>query len=214
MLIVRYITFEKIEIVIAIITADIINSRKITSEKWLETLQSILDKYGKNPLNWEIYRGDSFQLEIPVVKALEAAFRIKSTIKQFKLLDVRMAIGIGEVNYRSDNIMTSNGSAFIHSGECFGNLEKRTLGIKTPWEKFNHKMNVMLQLACLTADKWSVISSKTVAYHLVHPLVSQRKAALAFKKSQGRVSESLQRAGFKEIKQLIDYYAEEIQTLC
>ncbi len=199
---------------IAIITADIINSRKITSEKWLEGLQSILNKYGKNPLNWEIYRGDSFQLEIPLVKALEAAFRIKSTIKQFKLLDVRMAIGIGEVNYRSDNITTSNGSAFIRSGECFEDLEKRTLAIKTPWKNFNRTMNVMIQLACLTADTWSIISSKTIAYQLAHPLDSQKKTAIAIKKSQASVSESLQRAGFKEIKQLIDYYAEEIQALC
>jgi len=110
---------------IAVITGDIINSRKGKVETWLNLLKSTLEKYGKQPQDWEIYRGDSFQLSVPVEKALLAGLHIKSTIKQTKTYDVRIAIGIGEVKYKSQKITESNGSAYINSGECFESLKKQ-----------------------------------------------------------------------------------------
>jgi hypothetical protein len=41
---------------------------------------------------------------------------LKATIKQHKALDVRMAIGIGTIDYTSNKVTESNGSAFINSG--------------------------------------------------------------------------------------------------
>ena len=49
---------------IAIITGDIVNSRKLTSKIWIDGLKKLLNTFGKNPIEWEIYRGDEFQLEI------------------------------------------------------------------------------------------------------------------------------------------------------
>ena len=54
---------------VAIITGDIIDSRKVKPETWLPALKMALSTYGKEPKHWEIYRGDSFQLEIPSEKA-------------------------------------------------------------------------------------------------------------------------------------------------
>ena len=113
-----------------IITGDIINSKKSDPKQWLNALKTILNSYGKSPLTWEIYRGDSFQLEVNPNLALEACILIKATIKQFENIDVRLAIGIGEKEYHSESITESNGSAFVNSGECFENLKKTTLAIK------------------------------------------------------------------------------------
>ena len=56
----------------SIITGDIINSRAIANPKhWMEPLKKVLSVYGNNPKAWEIYRGDSFQVEVRV-KAKEA----------------------------------------------------------------------------------------------------------------------------------------------
>ena len=103
----------------SIITGDIINSKGSSPKAWLPELKTILSHYGSNPVQWEIYRGDSFQLEVTPDKALEACILIKATIKQFKNLDVRLAIGIGNKTFDSEKITESNGTAFVNSGECF-----------------------------------------------------------------------------------------------
>ena len=58
---------------IVILTADIINSRKVVSKKWMDDLKTLFQPFGKSPNDWEIYRGDEFQMEI---KNPEDAFLI------------------------------------------------------------------------------------------------------------------------------------------
>ena len=60
----------------AVLTGDIINSRKSKTPDWLSSLKETLNKFGQEPKHWEIYRGDSFQLEIDPAKALDAAIFI------------------------------------------------------------------------------------------------------------------------------------------
>ena len=81
---------------ISVLTGDIINSRKLPSDVWMNGLKKILNTIGPNPSRWEIYRGDEFQLEIDnPAEALQIAIQIKAYLKTLRL-DARMAIGIGE----------------------------------------------------------------------------------------------------------------------
>ena len=198
----------------SIITGDIINSKESAPAAWLKALKNVLSYYGSNPAVWEIYRGDSFQLEVSPEQALEACIMIKSTIKQFKTIDVRLAIGIGDKTYHSEHITESNGSAFVNSGECFESLKKTTLAIKTPFEAFDIQMNIMLDLALLTINYWSSISAKLVKTALEHPDLNQNQLADYLEKTQGNISQGLKRAGFDEISKLLDYYKTQIKTLC
>ena len=43
----------------AIITGDIVNSRSVDAKKWLLKLKKVLNLFGNEPKDWEIYRGDS-----------------------------------------------------------------------------------------------------------------------------------------------------------
>jgi predicted XRE-type DNA-binding protein len=142
---------------IAVITGDIINSRKGEVEKWIYSLKEVLNYYGKEPKDWEIFRGDSFQLSIAPEKAMLAAIHIKSVIKQTKLQDVRMAIGIGEEKYSSSKITESNGSAYIRSGECFESLKKQTLAIMIKTSIENSEKN-QKSLAKLLKKSQSTVS--------------------------------------------------------
>src|SRR5690554_7794951 len=89
---------------IAVITGDIINSRSVDPLQWMVQLKEVLSSVGTEPKDWEIYRGDSFQLKVQPDQALYVALLLKATIKHFKDLDVRMAIGIGEVDYEGAKI--------------------------------------------------------------------------------------------------------------
>ncbi len=198
----------------SIITGDIINSQKNTPNNWLNPLKTILNTFGSTPLTWEIYRGDSFQIEIKPTQALLACFLIKATIKQFDNIDVRLAIGIGEKTYQSNKITESNGSAFVNSGLCFENLKKSTLAIKSPFPEFDTIINIMLDLAQLTINNWSSTSSTLIKTTLETPRLNQSQLAEILKSTQSNISQGHKRAGFDEVSKLLQYYQTKIQTLC
>jgi len=199
----------------AIITGDIINSRDIKTQLWMPELKSVLNKYGSAPKTWEIYRGDSFQIEIKPNEALKVALLIKSTIKQFKPLDVRMAIGIGEKTYQSEKITESNGSAFVYSGESFEKLKKQTLIIQTIWKDFDETINIMFDLATLTMSSWTVTSSIIIKAALEsEPNINQKDLAVLLNKKQSNISTRLKKGGFYEIQKLLHYYQQEINNKC
>lgn len=198
---------------IAVITGDIINSRTEVVDIWLPTLKETLGNYGKNPKQWEIYRGDSFQLLLEPKKALMAALEIKASIKQIRELDVRMAIGIGEQDHAADKISESNGTAFVRSGECFENLKKQNLGIQTGDAGKDELLNLLFNLALLTMNNWSPTVAETIATFLQHPNKNQTELAKELKKSQSSLSEALKRGGYDEIMQLEDFYRKQLEDL-
>lgn len=199
---------------IAIITGDIINSRKGKVENWLNALKETLNQYGTEPKNWEIFRGDSFQLSISPEKAILASLHIKSTIKQSKLHDARIAIGLGEEKYSSTTISEANGSAYVNSGRCFDTLKKQTLAIMSPNKKFDQSINIMLSLSLLTTNNWSSVVSEVIKTAIENPKNSQKSLAKLLNKSQSSVSEALKRGGFEEIMYMNEFYKNNISSLC
>lgn len=196
----------------AVITGDIMHSRKVLSSVWLTDLKAVLKNYGNEPKDWEIYRGDSFQLLVPAEDALEIALLIKATIKQHKALDVRMAIGVGNVDYSADKITESNGTAFINSGECFEGLKKETLGIQTPWIEFNSIFEVILSFMLMIVDNWTSTSAEVIKKAFENPEINQNQLATVLnKKSQSSISASLKRAAHEELKNMIAFYKQEIK---
>ncbi|MBD0724941.1 transcriptional regulator [Flavobacterium sp. L1I52] len=196
----------------AVITGDIMGSRKLASAIWLPELKAVLSHYGSEPKDWEIYRGDSFQLLVPAEEALEIALCIKATIKQFKEIDVRMAIGVGAVDYLAEKITESNGEAFINSGECFEDLKKQTLGLKTPWEPMNATFAVVFPFMLMIADNWTSTSAEILKKAIENPEFNQSQLAESLnRKSQSSISSSLKRAGYEELKNMISFYKQQIQ---
>ncbi len=209
---------------IAILTGDIINSKKGEAEKWLIPLKETLEKwlmplketlahYGKENKNWSIYRGDSFQLSLPVEQALSAAIHIKLTVKTTALYDVRIAIGIGNENYKALKITESNGSAYVNSGECFEALKKRTLAIKSNDSHFDTTLNTMLSTFTLIADNWSSSTSKILKFFVENTDKKQVEVANLLQKSQSNISETLKRGAYEEFKMIDKFYQENVVKL-
>jgi len=195
---------------IAVITGDVINSRTGEIEYWITSLKETLNQYGKEPKNWEIYRGDSFQLALQPKKALLAAHHIKATIKQSKAHDVRLAIGLGEEEYTSSKITESNGSAYVNSGECFEGLKKQTIGIKSDNTKLDQPLNIMLSLSLLTTNNWSATVSEVIKTAIENPDINQNDIAKLLNKSQSSISEALKRGGFDELLKMNEFYVNNI----
>lgn len=197
-----------------VLTGDIIQSRTTSSEDWLNVLKEVLAFYGREGKDWEIYRGDSFQLMIQPENALLAAYHIKASIKQINKLDVRIAIGIGEVSHRTNKVTQSNGQALVRSGEAFEKLKKQTLQINSGDSLNDEALNLMFTLSNLTYNNWSVTVAQVIQNSLEHPKANQKELADRMQKSQSSISEALNRGAFDELQKINEYYQKELRKIC
>lgn len=211
---------------VAIITGDIIASRKLVNqEKWLSPLKNIFSTWGEKSKDWKLERGDFFQVEITdSAEVLKKALEIKALIKKVEpqdehkkisTIDVRLAIGIGEKTYTGESISESNGSAFIHSGQKFDLLKKEniTLGIKSPWKSFDEEMNLYFKLAGTFMDKWSVSSAELVEIVLKEPNITQDEIGKKLGIQQSGVSRRWNRANMNEILEVEKMFKKKIKAL-
>lgn len=203
---------------VAVITGDIANSQQHAPTVWLTPLKEELNRVGKSPRNWEIYRGDSFQLLIPdAADALLTAIRIKAALRSLpgQSVDVRMAIGLGEKTYDAERITESNGSAFVHSGEKFEMLkqEKQHIAVKSDHPEFDKEMNLYLKLALIAMDNWTTNAAEIVKTAIENPGKSQEELGQLLNIKQNAVSGRLKRAYYGEIKEVIEMYQTRIKAL-
>lgn len=201
----------------SVITGDIINSRKQKEpEVWMITLKKVLSSLSADTKYWEIYRGDSFQIEIrDYYASFMAAIYIKATIKMIKGLDVRLAIGVGNKTYNGNDVTESNGEAFVFSGDIMETLkkEKQNLRIKTKNNEINKELNLYFRFALITMDSWSVNSAEIVKLSIENPKALQSELGQLIGISQNAISNRQKRAHLEEILELDHMYRHKMNSL-
>lgn len=196
----------------AIITGDIVDSRSKDIKEWMPVLESALTDCSDK---FDIFRGDSFQLMVELAQAVEAMFYIKSRIRSLGHLDVRMGLGIGDVDYLDNHIKNSSGEAFVRSGEAFESLNKDLIAVKSLWEDWDESSNILLGLCVEIANKWTVNMAETVAQSLRHPEANQQELAkMLQRKHQSQVSTELTKASWNKINKAISYCTQELLKRC
>ncbi|MEL6917366.1 MAG: SatD family protein [Bacteroidota bacterium] len=200
---------------IAIITGDIINSENYNSSEWMGVLKKYFSQLGETPQDWEIYRGDEFQLKVSKENALQTAIHIKALVKSIKTLDVRISIGIGTETFRGAGVSESNGSAYQLSGRTFNSLkeQKLNLAISIGDENRDRTLNLMLKLALNFMDDWSTVSAEIVALALERPAASQTEIAEQLSIRQSAVSQRQKRARLDLVFELLEYYTKTINEI-
>jgi len=200
----------------SVITGDIINSRGLEDPNiWMTGLKELLESIGPGPQTWDIYRGDSFQLEVKDPEQLfMTGLRIKATIKSVKGIDVRMALGIGEKQYAAERITESNGEAFLYSGELYEKLknEKLTMAIRSPWPNWDTEMNLYFKLALIAMDQWKSKTAQLVKAVLSHPEKGQQEIADLLGIQQAAVSQGLKRAHLNELMECDNIFKKKLKT--
>ena len=200
---------------IAIITGDIVNSENYEVSEWLGILKKYLSNFGESPTDWDVYRGDEFQLKIPRENVLGVAIHIKALIKTIKGLDVRMGIGLGTETFRGVGVSESNGPAYHRSGRTFESLkeDKLNLTIATGDGFYDDTLNLMLKLALDFMDDWSPVSAEIVVMAFEYPKASQADLAKRLGIQQSAVSQRQKRARLDLVFDLLDYYDKILKDL-
>lgn len=199
---------------IGIITGDIIGSRKI-SIKWLSSLKSALKISSGRRGVWEIFRGDSFQIEVNIEDALKTAIYLKACIRVNKPADVRMGIGVGNIKNKRKKLSESSGDAFINSGAAFDSLKqaKSNLAIKTDFADFDEEINVVIKLSLIAMDSWGVVAAEMVKLALENENLLQSELAAISGRTQSSVSEALKRAHYTEIIEMDKLYRKKLSKI-
>lgn len=199
----------------AVITGDIINSESTETEIWLKPLKALLSHWGSSPKDWEIYRGDEFQIKCEPQLAFKYVLAIKSLVKSIESLDVRMAIGIGEEKFTSEKITESNGSAYVSSGRLLNQLKSdgKTLAIQTPNLALNEELNLLFKWASIDFDSWTWAVAQILHEFIILPGITQEELAQKFSITQSSVSQRLKRANLDLISQTEQYYRLKISQL-
>lgn len=204
-------------IITSVITGDIIKSRaQVSPETWMKVLKEALSFLSTDKAYWEIYRGDSFQIEIKDISScFMAALYIKACIKSIHGLDVRLAIGIGNKTYEGEHVTESNGEAFIFSGETLETLkkEKQNLRIKTNSYKIDEELNLYFKLALISMDSWTVNLAEIVKLSIEKPDALQSELGKLIGINQNAISTRQKRAHLDEIKELDLMYRQKTNAL-
>ncbi|MCC5905565.1 MAG: winged helix-turn-helix transcriptional regulator [Balneolaceae bacterium] len=199
------------------ITGDIVRSQAVEKpEIWLNPLKELFQKVGEQPADWEIYRGDSFQLYSAPEKLLRISILIKAIVKKlnFKELDVRIAMGIGKIDFRSSFVSESAGEAFVYSGQLLDQLKENKihLGIKSPWQNLDNELNMMFKLALIIMNSWTANSAEVAEILFKESGITQVEIAKKLGIAQSSVNDRIKRGHIYEIIELEQYYRDRIQS--
>lgn len=197
-----------------IITADIIGSTSIDADargELPELINQLTDELQEvSQIQVEIFRGDSFQVMVqdvektPLVAVLLRAGLRKSELRsKTKILDARMAIGIGKVSYINEKITLSDGEAFILSGREFDELGKRKLSILTSSEDVNAELRVETAFLDDVISHWTRQQSECI-YNALLTNAKQYQLASDDHTSRQNVGKKLSAAKERLVRMYLD----------
>jgi hypothetical protein len=201
----------------AILTADIVNSTKITSateKKLLKVLQLLLAAY-----KFEFYRGDSFQVYIKnPAEALRIALLCRTAainISQDEnfLNDVRISIGIGQVIPPVKILGNAKGEAFILSGRAFDEIVKtgKRLVISSGNALANEAFQIMSDY--INAIFNGITGKQAQVIFELLQGQTQLSVASKLKKSKSTINQHVNAGRWLEISRLLQQYENIINLL-
>jgi hypothetical protein len=202
----------------AVITGDIVNSTRLAAANE-KKLQRLLQQVFA-PYKYEFYRGDSFQLYqknahhalTTALLSRTAAISVTAENGAFTV-DVRVSIGIGQVNLPVRKLGTATGEAFLLSGRTFDGMENtgQRLAITCGNAMANEGLQVIASyinaiFAGMTVKQASVI------FELLQGQ-TQQAAALTLKKSTSTINQHTRAGRWPEIEKLLQQYKNIINLL-
>ncbi len=203
----------------ATITGDIIRSQKVRDkEALIKAMESIFRELETGfdvEFPFEIYRGDSFQglLSNPV-QSLRVAYILRTGLMarapKNEKWDVRVAIGVGKVDFLSNTVKTSQGEAFVLAGSALEEMKKydRIKIRMAARDEANRQTDVMNRLADAQGMDWHRTAAEVIYLRLMYKW-SQTKIAEHLAISQAAVHKRLRRARFDAIDFYIRYFEQD-----
>ena len=196
----------------AIITGDIIASSKLSPvrrKKLQNRINAFIKKINESLPDFKSqqFRGDSLQCVL--TKNKSAALRVALSFYCFLAAEdfkIRQSIGVGDISFNSNNVTTSDGTAFRLSGENIDELKKRNelISIAFTDASFNEEWRVHSASLNFLLDRLSNAQAEAVYLQLQN--AKQEEIAKALHISQPSVHQRLQAAGWPVINKMVQRF--------
>lgn len=205
-----------------IITGDIVDSSQIRPQNRRELL-NCLNTMGDelqciSPFKMELFRGDSFQLLIEdPCAAMRIAILLRAGLihhtpnKEDGMWDARISLGIGNVEFLSEDIVTSDGEAFQYSGRQLDVMGKQRLAVKTPWKEANDELELSTSFIDDIINGWSSKQAGMI-YLTLRQDLPKKEVAKIIGTSVQNVRNVLSSAKEPLVKKYLDRYHQIIIT--
>ncbi len=214
----------------AVITSNIIHSSRVSEahKEWLyESISGGLSIFESGfGMKSEMYRGDSFQCLVENCRnALRAGLVIKTFIRSLNpwegegsppkntkntinpvwIFDVRMGIGIGDIDLRLKNIATSNGKAFQISGRLLDEMKttKSRLAIGSD-DNYNEELMMESTLLDTILSRTSALQCEVINLKLLG--YTEIEISRRLKIQQSAVNQRSISGNWNVISKMVDYF--------
>jgi len=201
--------------IIAIITADIINSTKINFDKRNE----LFEKYNEGfelikqefKMDFEWYRGDAFQAKsTSLTKSLRIALLLKFWIKSIekeikKSLDLRISVGIGKAEWSQEKISISDGEAFRISGRNLDNIKENNQSIILDSNDSNSNA-LKIESVLLNTIIESITPSQSIVLFYKLRGFKESEIAKVLNLAQSTINQHSQAGNWNTISKYVDYF--------
>ena len=201
---------EKKSNIVAVLTADMVKSSLMDVRFKQHLLQvevkNFLEQHTRL-VDYQFYRGDEIQFTIAntedalLVASLLRTFIITRTPDEQRykrLLDVRIAIGIG----KTSELVEHDGEAYILSGHLMDKIGKQRVAVVTAWKEINEVLSLHAMTVDAIISKWS----KRQAEIMLDVLLDVPREQILLEKniSSSTLSSFLKKSDAKLLKKIIE----------
>jgi len=209
----------------AVLTGDIVNSTKLSSEQaasLIRQISGVLKSFFAYTQH-EFFRGDSFQVYLKhpiealrmalVCRALAIKVAGQGDERQAIKSDVRISIGVGTVSGGVKNLGSARGEAFLLSGRHFDQLKekRRLLSISCNDAIANVGFEMMTNYLDSIYDEMTAIQANVIV--LLLQGITQQELAFTQNKSKSTISEIASAARWPEIENILKQYENLINLI-
>ena len=201
---------------IGVISGDIIKSQTIPKQQYdamlYELEQSLRCVSGESTL-WNIYRGDSFQLQIN-----DPEYLFKHSVLIYLYLkasgyEVRQSMAIGEIDNPRNDIKTATGSAFTLSGHGLDKIANQRFLFNTPPQNIHESLNLNLAFADVLLTKITQKQANALYAYLTSTDNSHAALAKDLKTSRENVTKLLNLAHYQLIERFLEHSSNIIKNI-
>ena len=199
----------------AVLTGDLIGSRKAGQLATDHAIAAIADTAGQMGAPFTRYRGDGWQvLLVQPEQSLRFALIVTARLRALHAPLTRYAIGIGEIaTDRAPSLGAETGKAFVISGETLDQMPKRVeFAIASTTRRLREMTSAAARLADQVARKWTPQQAEAMVMALAPADPSGQAIAKILGISPAAASYRLQGASWWDIKAVVSAFEAELEA--
>src|SRR5690606_36752319 len=127
-----------------------------------------------------------------------------------RMVDFRMALGIGNIDKVPENPKEAGGETFLFSGRSLDAIKQKQqkTSLTTENEDLNHEFEVHFKFFDLMTERWSIAAAETIYYLLQD--ITEMQIAERIGISQAAVNSRKKSSGWEAVSKLLNRYEEVV----